>query len=378
MLDPTTGKSLNPNLEEYKLPGLADTPEIDVAWIGEPDFAANHLGAKGIGEPPIIPAPAAIANAVADALGVRIPDLPITPRRVLTALAGGCTRWNRLSTSTRPPRPAPCASCNRRPTGRRGARPIAGGTDLLTTLKAGLHAPYRLVNLKSIRGLDGVEAGAEGLRIGALVTLDSLERHPVIRERYRALADAAGLAASPQLRNMGTLGGNLAQETRCWYYRNPEIPCWLKGGQTCYARDGENSHHAIFTDRSYCVSVHPSDPATALLALGATVIVQTADGERRLPIGRVLHPAARRPPPPERAGSRRRDHSCGATARAGRFGQPLPQSHGPGGVVLRARECGGRAHLGGQWTRPRGRHGARRRRRGCAHPAARHRRRRAT
>jgi xanthine dehydrogenase YagR molybdenum-binding subunit len=89
VLDPITGKSLNPNLEEYKIPILGDIPEIDVAWIGEPDFAANHLGAKGIGEPPIIPAPAAIANAVADALGVRIPDLPITPRRVLDALAGG-------------------------------------------------------------------------------------------------------------------------------------------------------------------------------------------------------------------------------------------------------------------------------------------------
>jgi xanthine dehydrogenase YagS FAD-binding subunit len=171
-----------------------------------------------------------------------------------------------------------------------GARPLAGGTDLLTTLKVGLHAPSRLVNLKSIGGLDSVEAGAEGLRIGALVTLDTIERHPVLRERYGALADAAGLAASPQLRNMGTLGGNLAQESRCWYYRNPEIPCWLKGGQTCYARDGENSHHAIFTDRSYCVSVHPSDPATALLALDATIVIQTADGERRLPVGEYFTP----------------------------------------------------------------------------------------
>ncbi|MDQ2809339.1 MAG: xanthine dehydrogenase family protein molybdopterin-binding subunit [Chloroflexota bacterium] len=88
-LDPTSGKSLNPNLEEYKVPTVADLPQIDVAWIGEPDFLANHLGAKGIGEPPIIPTPAAIANAVADALGVRVFDLPITPERVLTALAGG-------------------------------------------------------------------------------------------------------------------------------------------------------------------------------------------------------------------------------------------------------------------------------------------------
>jgi len=89
VLDPASGKSLNPNLEEYKLPTIADLPEIDVDWIDKPDFEANHLGAKGIGEPPIIPTPAAIANAVADALGVRIFDLPITPERVLTALAGG-------------------------------------------------------------------------------------------------------------------------------------------------------------------------------------------------------------------------------------------------------------------------------------------------
>jgi xanthine dehydrogenase YagR molybdenum-binding subunit len=89
ILDSPTGKSLNPNLEDYKLPTIADIPVIDVDWIGEADLAANHVGAKGIGEPPIIPTPAAIANAVADALGVRVFDLPITPERVLTALAGG-------------------------------------------------------------------------------------------------------------------------------------------------------------------------------------------------------------------------------------------------------------------------------------------------
>lgn len=166
-----------------------------------------------------------------------------------------------------------------------GARPIAGGTDLLTTIKVGIAAPTRLVNLKTIRGLDTIAEAGEGMRLGALVTLDAIAAHPLIRERYRALADAAGLAASPQLRNMGTLGGNLAQETRCWYYRNPDFNCWLKGGETCFARNGENSHHAIFTDGSPCVSVYPSDPATALPALGATVVVQSASGERRLPIG---------------------------------------------------------------------------------------------
>src|SRR5689334_12112787 len=97
-----------------------------------------------------------------------------------------------------------------------GAWPIAGGPDLLTTLKAGLHSPARLVNLKSIPQLDSISEYAGALRLGPLVTLDTLERNALVRERAPALAQAASLAASPQLRNMGTLGGNLAQETRCW------------------------------------------------------------------------------------------------------------------------------------------------------------------
>jgi xanthine dehydrogenase YagS FAD-binding subunit len=163
------------------------------------------------------------------------------------------------------------------------AVPIAGGTDLLTTLKAGLHAPARLVNLKTIPQLDSLMEYAGALHLGPLVTLDILERNALVRERYRALSEAAGLAASPQLRNMGSLGGNLAQETRCWYYRGP-FHCWLKGGDTCYAREGENAHHAIFTDETYCVSVHPSDPATALLALDAGILVQGRDGSRTVPV----------------------------------------------------------------------------------------------
>ncbi len=163
------------------------------------------------------------------------------------------------------------------------AWPIAGGTDLLTTLKAGLHAPDRLVNLKTVPHLDGVLEYAGSVHLGPLVSLDTVERDPLVREQYRALSEAAGLAASPQLRNMGSIGGNLAQETRCWYYRGP-FNCWLKGGDTCYARGGANSHHAIFTDESPCVSVHPSDPATALLALGADIVIEGPSGKRTVPI----------------------------------------------------------------------------------------------
>ena len=231
------------------------------------------------------------------------------------------------------------------------ARPIAGGTDLLTTLKAGLHAPARLVNLKSIRRPGRHQRVRRGLHIGALVTLDMLERNALVRERYRALADAAGLAASPQLRNMGTLGGNLAQETRCWYYRNPDFPCWLKGGETCFAREGENTHHAIFTDESYCVSVHPSDPATALLALDAGVRVQGRDGERSVPIADFFTPPA---------ADRRRLNALGPAdviagvelaGRRGAHRQPLSEGDGPRGLVVRPGRGGRGRHLG-DGTRP--------------------------
>lgn len=153
---------------------------------------------------------------------------------------------------------------------RQGARPLAGGTDLLTLMQADLVAPARLVDVK--RALDdrieGTEAG--GLRLGALVRLADLEADRDIAGRYRALAEAARLAATPQLRNMATLAGNLLQRPRCWYFRNPRTPCWLKGGETCFAREGENRGHALFASGP-CVAAHPSDPAAALVALDASV-----------------------------------------------------------------------------------------------------------
>jgi xanthine dehydrogenase YagS FAD-binding subunit len=174
--------------------------------------------------------------------------------------------------------------------GRRAARPLAGGTDLLTMMKAGLRAPVRLVNLKNLAALRGIQEADGGLHIGALVTLDTLDRDAHVRAGYRALAEAAALTASPQLRNMGTLGGNLGQESRCVYYRNPDFYCWLKGGPACLAREGDHSHHALFTDDSPCITPHPSDPATALLALDATVQVQGPDGARPVPIAALFAP----------------------------------------------------------------------------------------
>jgi xanthine dehydrogenase YagS FAD-binding subunit len=169
-------------------------------------------------------------------------------------------------------------------------RPLAGGTDLLTLMKAEIATPAELIDVKRLPELDDriVDTG-NGVEIGALATLAQLEIDPMIRSRYPALAEAAAVAASPQLRNMATLGGNLLQRPRCWYYRNPHLNCWLKGGADCLARGGENQLHALF-QTAPCVAVHPSDPAAALVALGAEVRLQSRRGERVVPIAEFLAP----------------------------------------------------------------------------------------
>ncbi len=158
---------------------------------------------------------------------------------------------------------------------------IAGGTDLLGELKARLRSPQRLVNLKTLSQLREIRYSPRaGLKIGALVTLAEIERHSVIREKFPILAQAASSAATPQLRHMGTIGGNLCQKPRCWYYRNKLFACWLKGGEKCFAEDGENTYHAIL-GAERCHAVHPSDLAPALIALDATlrVVGPDLDGE---------------------------------------------------------------------------------------------------
>jgi xanthine dehydrogenase YagS FAD-binding subunit len=165
-----------------------------------------------------------------------------------------------------------------------GVQPLAGGTDLLTLMKADIAAPSRLLNIKSLTGLpSGVEDTSQGLNIGALTTLTEIETHPVIRQRYPLLGQAAAVAATPQLRNMATLGGNLLQRPRCWYFRNRRLDCWLKGGEGCPAYDGENQFHALFGGGP-CHAVHPSDLAPALLALEAQVHLQGSAGARALPL----------------------------------------------------------------------------------------------
>jgi xanthine dehydrogenase YagS FAD-binding subunit len=168
------------------------------------------------------------------------------------------------------------------------ARPLAGGQDLLTTMKDYLTRPVRVVNLKGIRGLDRVEGdGRKGLRIGALVTLAQLEEHAVIRRDFPGLAEAAHSVATQQIRNLGTVGGNLCQRPRCWYYRLEEAVCIKKGGSECFAAKGENKYNAILGGGPSYI-VHPSDLAPVLVALGASVNVVGADGRRRVPLDKFF------------------------------------------------------------------------------------------
>lgn len=160
---------------------------------------------------------------------------------------------------------------------------IAGGTDLLGELKEYIETPAKVVNLKSIPGLDEIKADETGLTIGALATVGDIAAHPTIQEHYTVLAEAAASVASPQIRNVGTLGGNLCQRPRCWYYRNPEIICLKKGGDMCYAVEGLSKYHAIFGGGPVYI-VHPSDTAPALIALGATVKIVGPDGEKTMPL----------------------------------------------------------------------------------------------
>ncbi len=157
----------------------------------------------------------------------------------------------------------------------------AGGIDLLDLMKEDLLAPARVVSLKDVPGLDAIaQEEAGGMRLGSMVTLASLADHPVLRQRYPALADAVQGSASPQLRAVATLGGNLLQRPRCWYFRAAEYHCLRKGGGHCFAISGENQYHAIFDNRP-CAIVHPSTAATVLVALGASVELTDAAGSLR-------------------------------------------------------------------------------------------------
>src|SRR5207237_341888 len=164
--------------------------------------------------------------------------------------------------------------------------PIAGGQDLLTTMKDYITRPVRVVNLKGIRGLDKIEAnGKGGLRIGALVTLAQLEENAIVRRNFPGLSEAAHSVGTPQIRNLGTVGGNLCQRPRCWYFRLEEVVCLKKGGTECYAATGENKYHAIFGGGPSYI-VHPSDLAP-MLAASVAIGPNKTISEARLVLGGV-------------------------------------------------------------------------------------------
>ena len=162
-------------------------------------------------------------------------------------------------------------------------RPLAGGTDLLGLMKEGLAAPGKLVSLRTIPELDGVREQKDGWHIGATTPLSRLAAHPSISQQQdlACLYEAISHTASPQLRNMATIAGSLAQRPRCWYYRNNLVPCWRKGGELCYAFRGENKYHTVL-GRGPCHAVHPSDPAVALMALDASVVMVSPSGQRTI------------------------------------------------------------------------------------------------
>jgi xanthine dehydrogenase YagS FAD-binding subunit len=168
-----------------------------------------------------------------------------------------------------------------------GARAHAGGTDLLGCLRDEVFRAQTVVSISKLAELRGIGATPDGgLRIGALTTIAELAAHAKVTERYAVLAQAASLVASPQLRNQGTIGGNLCQRPRCWYFRG-DYACTRKGGEMCYAIGGENQYHAIFGGGA-CWIVHPSDTAPALVALNAVLRLAGPKGTRTVPAERFF------------------------------------------------------------------------------------------
>ncbi|HSN92681.1 MAG TPA: FAD binding domain-containing protein [Anaeromyxobacteraceae bacterium] len=165
----------------------------------------------------------------------------------------------------------------------KGAVAKGGGVDLADRLKEGLDAPERIVNLRRVAGLDGLEERDGALDLGPLVTLSRLAEDAAVRARWPALAEAALRAGTPNVRSQATVGGNLLQRPRCAYFRQEGFPCLRKGGTTCFAREGRNAWHAVLANDP-CAMVHPSDAATALVAYRATAEIAGPRGRRTLAV----------------------------------------------------------------------------------------------
>ena len=165
-----------------------------------------------------------------------------------------------------------------------GAFAKAGGIDLLDLMKEGIVGPSALVDISRLEGGADIAVEDEGIRLGAGLTLNDLATHPVIRQRLPLLAAVVGSAATPQIRNVATLGGNLAQRPRCWYFRSIDHDCLKKGGDTCPALEGDHRFHAIF-EPGPCAAVAPSSALLALVALDGRIELVRSDSTRQIPAG---------------------------------------------------------------------------------------------
>ena len=167
---------------------------------------------------------------------------------------------------------------------------LAGGNDLLGLLKEYLVGANILVNIKSLPGLNRIQPGDKTWTIGALVTVGDIERNAEIAKVFPGLRDAASEIASPQIRNVATVGGNLAQHSRCWYFRHRDTVCLKKGGDLCYARNSENRYHSLFTGND-CISPVVSSLATTFAALDATAVVLRGGVETRMSMAALYQKA---------------------------------------------------------------------------------------
>jgi CO/xanthine dehydrogenase Mo-binding subunit/CO/xanthine dehydrogenase FAD-binding subunit len=316
------GKMANPAYLHYALPRAGDVPRIRPILIegGDP---RGPYGAKAIGECSINPPPAVIANAVYDAIGVRIRELPITPDKIVNALAQRDGRrrshaiWRRPTrwwialvrwayprgllrilhartacfTSRVEPLPldkveTPTTLAEARAALGSDAKLLGGGTDLLLLRRQGVIAPKRLISLARVAELQGIHTLPDGgIEIGAAVTLSALAE--AMRGRVSMIADTAELIATPQVRELATVGGNLIQAKRCWFYRSG-FGCYkrLGGLAPCYAVIGDHRFYHAAVDGHRCQATTPSDLATAFVALGASAIIVTAAAEREVPMDR--------------------------------------------------------------------------------------------
>jgi len=315
------GRLANPAYLHYALPRAADAPRVRPLLIegGDP---RGVYGAKAIGECSINPPASAIANAVDDAIGVRIRDLPITPDKILTALAEKEGRRRRHALWRRPSRwwielvrraygcgllalmhrraagftavsaaspaevltPSDLAGLIDQAAG--GAAVLGGGTDLQVQGRQGLNTARRLVWTGGVAALTAVETARDGtIRIGAAVTLARLAE--ALGQTIPVIAEAVETIASTQIREMATVGGNLVQAKRCWFYRNG-FGCYkrLGGFAPCYAIEGDHRFYHAAIDGHRCQATTPSDLATVLQALDGEVLLASARGERRVALGR--------------------------------------------------------------------------------------------